>query len=88
MSTDSRAKEGGPLEKTHMRDMVLKNALESAALMKTSRHLESQKKAFVRQNTRDEVEMKSLLHRLHVEQQNVFTEDDDDHLESGKTSAV
>lgn len=74
MASETRVQEGGPMERSHMKDMVLKNALESAALIKASKHLESQKRAFVRQTTRDEEEMKNLLCRLHVEQHNVQEE--------------
>ena len=81
---ETRTQEGGPLERTHMKDMVQKNAMQSAALIKRSKHLDSQKKAFVRQNTRDEVEMKSLLYRLHVEQHHVHAEDGEIADEDGK----
>lgn len=68
--------DGGPLERSHMKDMVQRNALENAAYHKVTKHLENQKKAFVRQNTRDEGEMKNLLYRLQTEQQTVLTDDD------------
>lgn len=73
--------DGGPMERSHMKDMVARNALESAAYNKMARNLDSQKKAFVRQNTRDEEEMKNLLHRLQIEQQTTYT---DDESNSGK----
>ncbi|WAR04737.1 hypothetical protein MAR_020106 [Mya arenaria] len=69
MSTDdARRHDGGPLERSHIKDMVLRNALENAALVKTSRRLENQRRAFVRQSTRDEEEMRTLLTRLSIEQ--------------------
>ncbi|KAH3699214.1 uncharacterized protein LOC127860864 [Dreissena polymorpha] len=67
-SDNSHRHEGGPLERSHMKEMILRNALESAALIKTSKHLESQRRAFVRQSTRDEDEMRSLLGRLQMGQ--------------------
>ncbi|XP_045208469.2 uncharacterized protein LOC123560328 [Mercenaria mercenaria] len=70
--------EGGPLERSHMKDMVQRNALESAAYNKVAKHLDNQKKAFVRQNTRDEGEMKNLLYRLQMEQQTTLNDTDID----------
>jgi hypothetical protein len=65
MSSDEHHRhEGGPLERIHIRDMVQRNAMENAAYNKVAKHLESEKRAFVRQNTRDEGEMKNLLYRL------------------------
>ncbi|XP_060597824.1 uncharacterized protein LOC132751641 isoform X2 [Ruditapes philippinarum] len=65
MSSDEHHRhEGGPLERIHKRDMVQRNAMENAAYNKVAKHLESEKRAFVRQNTRDEGEMKNLLYRL------------------------
>ena len=74
--------EGGPLEKTHLKDMVQRNALEALVFDKITKHIETEKKAFTRQNTRDETEMKHLLERLHQQQQTTFL-DDGDQLSSG-----
>lgn len=77
MSTEELHRhDGGPLERSHMKDMVQRNALENAAYHKVAKHLESQKKAFVRQNTRDEGEMKNLLCRLQMEQQTALHDTD------------
>lgn len=77
MATEEmRRHDGGPLERSHLKDMVQRNALESAAYHKVAKHLENQKKAFVRQNTRDEGEMKNLLNRLQMEQQTVLHDTD------------
>lgn len=67
MASDRRH-DGGPLERNHIRDMVLRNAMEGAALQKTSKILEKERRAFVRQSTRDEDEMRVLLQRLVVDQ--------------------
>ncbi|KAL4229092.1 hypothetical protein ACF0H5_012131 [Mactra antiquata] len=75
-TVEHRRGDSGPMERSHMKDMVARNAMESAAYHKKAKHLDNQKKAFVRQNTRDEEEMKSLLHRLQIEQQ--FTPSDDE----------
>ena len=75
--------EGGPLEKNHLKDMVQRNAMEAMVFDKITKHIEIEKKAFTRQNTRDETEMKHLLVRLHQEQQTTFL-DDDDHSSAGK----
>ena len=68
--------DGGPLERNHMKDMVQRNTLETVALTKIAKHLETEKRAFVRQSTRDEEEMKHLLHRLQLKQQTSQQDDD------------
>lgn len=73
-SPDNNWQELGPIERSHLKEMVQRNALESAAYVKLTKHLEHQKKAFVRQNTRDEGEMKNLLSRLQMEQQTVSSD--------------
>ena len=75
--------EGGPLEKNHLKDMVQRNAMDAMVFDKITKHIEIEKKAFTRQNTRDETEMKHLLVRLHQEQQTTFL-DDGDHSQAGK----
>lgn len=76
-SPEANRPEGGPLERSHLKDMIQRNALESAAYVKLAKHLENQKKAFVRQNTRDEGEMKNLLCRLQMEQLTSLGETED-----------
>ncbi|OWF46336.1 E3 ubiquitin-protein ligase RBBP6-like [Mizuhopecten yessoensis] len=59
----------GQLDINNMRDFVQKNSLERVAHEKRTKSLEHQKKAFVRQYSKDEQEVKDILQRLHVEQQ-------------------
>ena len=78
--------DGGPLEKTHLKDMVQRNALETFVFNKITKNIETEKKAFTRQNTRDESEMKHLLLRLHQRQQTTIPGDEE--LSSGKNYNV
>ncbi|XP_060063171.1 uncharacterized protein LOC132543672 [Ylistrum balloti] len=59
----------GQLDANNMRDFVQKNSLERVAHEKRTKSIEHQKKAFVRQYSKDEQEVKDILQRLHVEQQ-------------------
>lgn len=68
-SEETLRHDGGPLEKNHLKDMVQRNALETLVFNKITKHIETEKKAFTRQNSRDETEMKHLMLRLHQEQQ-------------------
>ncbi|XP_069120065.1 uncharacterized protein [Argopecten irradians] len=58
----------GQLDANNMRDFVQKNSLERVAHEKRTKNIEHQKKAFVRQYSKDEQEVKDILQRLHVEQ--------------------
>ena len=84
-SEEALRHEGGPIEKTHLKDMVQRNALESLVFSKITKHIETEKKAFTRQNSRDETEMKHLLLRLHHHQQTTLLGDD---KSSGKISSL
>ena len=81
-SEETLRHDGGPLEKNHLKDMVQRNALETLVFNKITKHIETEKKAFTRQNSRDETEMKHLMLRLHQEQQ-AFIQDGEQ-LSSGK----
>lgn len=87
MSDEASRHEGGPLEKSHLKDMVQRNALESLIFNKITKNIETEKKAFMRQNSRDELDMKQLLQRLHQQQQTTFQEDGE-LLSSGKYHTV
>lgn len=65
----------GQLDTSNMRDFVQKNSLERVAHEKKTKTIEHEKKAFVRQYSKDEQEIKNILQRLHVEQ-HIYDVDD------------
>ncbi|KAL3836234.1 hypothetical protein ACJMK2_021673 [Sinanodonta woodiana] len=66
--------ERGPIESAHIKEMVQKNSVERMMFCKKTKGIENEKRAFVRQISREESEMKNLLQRLQNEQQLIITE--------------
>ncbi|KAK3605987.1 hypothetical protein CHS0354_019668 [Potamilus streckersoni] len=74
-SSEEVNSERGPIESAHIKEMVQKNSVERMMFCKKTKGIENEKRAFVRQISREESEMKNLLQRLQNEQQLIINEE-------------